>query len=78
MGLINVSEAYAADSLVAVQLPKTDLLVNEKIQFTKRVRCDKSTLVANKTYQNPMTRIWTHKSASAEMFSVHLKINNLN
>ena len=34
MGLINVSEAYAADSLVAVQLPKTDLLVNEKIQFT--------------------------------------------
>ena len=34
MSLINVSEAYAADSLVAVQLPKTDLLVNEKIQFT--------------------------------------------
>lgn len=34
MGLIDVSEAYAAESLVAVQLPKTDLLVNEKIQFT--------------------------------------------
>ena len=34
VGLINIPQAFAADAFVSVQIPKTNLLVNESIQFS--------------------------------------------